>query len=80
LDRAVEERIEMPQGMVKMFKKDRGFGFIAQDGGGGDVFVHVSELEKAGISRLSEGQKVSFDVEPDKRTGKPRAVNVRIVE
>jgi cold shock protein len=68
----------MPQGTVKFFKQDRGFGFVAPDGGGGDVFVHVSELEKAGISRLSEGQKVTFDIEPDKKTGKPRAVNVRI--
>jgi cold shock protein len=68
----------MPQGTVKFFKQDRGFGFIAPDGGGNDVFVHVSELEKAGLSRLTEGQKVTFDVEPDKKTGKPRAVNVRI--
>jgi cold shock protein len=70
----------MPQGTVKMFKMDRGFGFIKPDDGGSDVFVHVSELEKAGISSLSEGQRVTFDVEPEKRSGEPRAVNVRIAE
>ena len=70
----------MPQGTVKMFKIDKGFGFIAPDGGGNDVFVHVSELEKSGLSSLSPGEKVTFDVEPDKRSGKHRAVNVRIAE
>jgi cold shock protein len=70
----------MPQGTVKTFKKDRGYGFIAPDDGGGDIFVHVSELEKTGLSSLAEGQKVTFDVEPDKRTGRPRAVNVHIAE
>jgi cold shock protein len=70
----------MPQGTVKFFRQDKGYGFIAPDGGGNDVFVHFSELEKTGISRLSEGQKVSFDVEPDKRTGKPRAVSLRIAQ
>jgi cold shock protein len=67
----------MPQGTVKLFK-DKGFGFIAPDGGGADVYVNVGELEKNGLSSLVPGQKVTFDVEPDKRSGKPRAVNVRI--
>jgi len=66
----------MAQGTVKMFRIDRGFGFIAPDEGGNDVFVHMSELEKSGLSSLTEGQRVTFDVEPDKRSGKPRAVNV----
>jgi cold shock protein len=70
----------MPKGTVKFFKLDRGFGFIAPDGGGNDVFVHMSELEKSGLSSLREGQRVTFDVEPDKRSGKPRAVNVREAE
>jgi CspA family cold shock protein len=61
-----------------MFKTDKGFGFIAPDGGGNDVFVHVSELEKSGLSSLSPGAKVTFDVEPDKKSGKTRAVNVRV--
>lgn len=68
----------MTHGTVKMFKTDKGFGFIAPDEGGNDVYVHVSELAKSGLSSLSPGQKVTFDVEPDKRSGKPRAVNVRV--
>src|SRR5262249_16224290 len=71
-------RSEMPQGTVKMFRADKGFGFIAPDEGGSDAYVNVSELEKTGISSLFPGQKVSFDVELDKRSGKPRAVNVHI--
>ncbi|MGA7324584.1 MAG: cold-shock protein [Rhodomicrobium sp.] len=70
----------MPQGTVKFFNPNKGFGFIAPDEGGGDVFVHVSALERSGISYLSEGQKVTFDVERDPKTGKMRATNVREVE
>jgi cold shock protein len=76
----IEERIVMPQGTVKMFKMDKGFGFIKPDGGGDDIFVLRRELEKTGISSLVPGQKVTFDVEPDKTSGRPRAVNVRIAE
>jgi CspA family cold shock protein len=68
----------MPQGTVKMFRTDKGFGFIAPDGGGADVYVHVSELEKSGLSSLEPGQKVTFDVEKDPVKGKTRAVNVRV--
>jgi cold shock protein len=68
----------MTQGTVKMFRQANGYGFIKPDGGGNDVYVHATELEKTGISSLNPGQKVTFDVEPDKRSGKPRAVNVRI--
>jgi cold shock protein len=78
LDRAIEERIEMPQGTVKMFRADKGFGFIAPDEGGADVYVHASELEKTGLSSLSIGQKVTFDVERDPAKGKMRAVSVHI--
>jgi cold shock protein len=67
----------MPQGTVKMFKTDKGFGFIAPDEGGKDVFVHANDLEKSGLSSLDRGQKVTFDIEPDQKTGKLRAVNVR---
>jgi CspA family cold shock protein len=55
---------------------DKGFGFIAPDEGGADVFVHVSELEKTGLSSLTVGQKVTFDLERDSRSGKMRATNV----
>jgi CspA family cold shock protein len=59
-----------------MFRTDKGFGFIAPDEGGADVFVHVSELENTGLSSLSMGQKVTFEVERHQRSGKLRAVNV----
>jgi cold shock protein len=68
----------MTQGTVKFFRTERGFGFIKPDSGGADVFVQVSELEKAGISSLAECQRVTFDVDPDKKPGRLRAVNVRI--
>jgi CspA family cold shock protein len=70
----------MPQGKVKMFKMDKGFGFIKPDERGNDVYVHVTELEKSGLSSLSPGQTVTFEVELDQRSGKPRAVNVHLAE
>jgi len=60
----------MAQGVVKFYNERKGFGFIQPDGGGKDVFVHASALERAGISMLAEGQKVVFDTEEDRRTGK----------
>ena len=57
----------MAQGTVKFFNAQKGFGFIVQDGGGPDVFVHISAVERAGMSNLNEGQKLSFDVEADSR-------------
>jgi cold shock protein len=68
----------MPQGTVKLFKSDKGYGFIAREEGGADVYVNLSELEKTGLSSLAVGQKVTFDVEPDNRSGRLRAVNVRV--
>jgi cold shock protein len=68
----------MPQGTVKLFKADKGYGFIAPDEGGADVYVNLNELEKTGLSSLTASQKVTFDVEPGKQTGRLRAVNVRI--
>jgi cold shock protein len=67
----------MPTGTVKFYNSAKGYGFIQPDDGGKDVFVHVSALEQAGMRALVEGQKVSFDVEADRRTGKSRAVNIR---
>jgi CspA family cold shock protein len=61
-----------------MFRTHKAFGFIAPDGGGAGVYVHVSEVEKSGLSSLSMGQKMTFDVEGGPVKGKTRAVNVRI--
>jgi cold shock protein len=62
-------------GMVKFFNATKGFGFISPDGGGKDVFVHATAVERAGMGTLSEGQRVSFDTEQDQRGAK--AVNLR---
>ncbi len=60
----------MTKGTVKFYNEQKGFGFIEPEDGGKDVFVHATALERAGISRLVEGQKVSFDTELDNRSGK----------
>jgi CspA family cold shock protein len=67
----------MSNGTVKWFNGQKGFGFIQPDDGGKDVFVHISALERAGMSNLNEGQKISFDVVADRRTGKSSADNLR---
>ena len=67
----------MPNGTVKFFNTTKGYGFIAPEGGGKDVFVHASAVQAAGLRTLNEGQKVSFDVEPDQRGSK--AVNLKAV-
>lgn len=67
----------MTNGTVKFFNTAKGYGFIAPDGGGKDVFVHATALEAAGLRTLNEGQKVSFDVQPDARGSK--AVNLKAV-
>ena len=67
----------MNKGTVKWFNNQKGFGFIQPEAGGKDVFVHISAVERAGMSTLNEGQKVSFDVVADRRTGKSAAVNLR---
>ena len=66
----------MTIGTVKFFNTTKGFGFIAPEGGGKDVFVHATAVEAAGISSLKEGQRVQFDVQPDARGSK--AVNLRL--
>lgn len=60
----------MKTGTVKFYNGQKGFGFIAPDDGGNDVFVHATALERAGLHGLAEGQKVSFDTAKDSRTGK----------
>jgi CspA family cold shock protein len=69
----------MAQGTVKWFNGQKGFGFIQPDDGGKDVFVHISAVERAGMHGLNEGQRVSFDVVADRRTGKSSAENLRAV-
>ena len=69
----------MNKGTVKWFNSQKGFGFIELESGGKDVFVHISAVERAGMSSLNEGQKVSFDVVADRRTGKSAAENLRPV-
>ena len=69
----------MSTGSVKWFNGQKGFGFIQPDDGGKDVFVHISAVERAGMHNLNEGQKVSYDVVADKRTGKSSAENLRAV-
>ena len=69
----------MTQGTVKWFNNQKGFGFIQPENGDKDVFVHISAVERAGMSTLTEGQKVSFEVVADRRTGKSSADNLRAV-
>jgi len=69
----------MATGTVKFFNAQKGFGFIVQDHGGPDVFVHISAVERAGITNLNEGQKLSFDVQTDQRSGKSAAANLQAV-
>jgi len=67
----------MSSGTVKWFNGQKGFGFIQPDDGGKDVFVHISAVERAGMSSLNEGQKVTYEVVADRRTGKSSADNLR---
>ncbi|MCQ2567118.1 MAG: cold-shock protein [Mogibacterium sp.] len=71
----------MSNGTVKWFNNEKGYGFLANDEGGDDVFVHFSSIMIDGFKTLKEGQKVSFDIEDDpKNPDKMRAANVQIVE
>ncbi|MNL53536.1 Cold shock protein CspA [compost metagenome] len=67
----------MINGTVKFFNSTKGFGFISPDTGGKDAFVHISALERAGISSLADGQKVTFDLEKG-RDGRESAINVQL--
>ena len=68
----------MQTGTVKWFDEIKGYGFIQPDDGGRDVFVHVSAVQAAGLRGLAEGQKVSFEIENDRRSGKPAAINLQV--
>jgi cold shock protein len=67
----------MAVGTVKWFNSQKGYGFIQPDDGEKDVFVHISAVERAGMNSLQEGQKVSFDIERDRRTGRSSATNLQ---
>ena len=69
----------MSVGTVKWFNETKGFGFIQPDNGGNDVFVHISAVERAGLRGLAEGQKVSYEMETDKRSGKQSAGSLQTV-
>ena len=69
----------MPTGTVKWFNATKGFGFIQPDDGGKDAFVHISAVERAGIPRLMEGQKVEFELQADRRSGKTSAENLKVI-
>jgi CspA family cold shock protein len=65
-------------GTIKFFNAERGYGFIKPDDGGRDVFVHITAVERAGLKDLSEGQRITYEVEPDKKGKGPKAVNLVI--
>jgi CspA family cold shock protein len=67
----------MQTGTVKWFNSKKGYGFIEPENGGDDVFVHISAVEKAGMSNLFEGQRVTFEVQQDPKKGKTSAVNLK---
>lgn len=67
----------MTTGTVKWFNNEKGYGFIQPDQGGKDVFVHISAVERAGLRTLNEGQKVSYELETDRRSGKQSAGNLQ---
>ena len=67
----------MATGTVKWFNEQKGYGFITPDQGGKDVFVHISAVERSGLSGLAEGMKVSYEVQADRRTGKEAATDLK---
>ena len=69
----------MATGTVKWFNSDKGYGFIQPDGEGQDVFVHVSAVEQAGLRSLNDGQKITYEVVADKRSGKSTAGNLKVM-
>jgi len=77
LNAYLERSVRMSQGTVKWFNATKGFGFIQPDDGSKDVFVHISAVERAGMQSLNEGQKITYDIVADRRTGKSSADNLK---
>lgn len=75
-DQAKQE-MHLATGTVKWFNSTKGFGFIQPDAGGPDVFVHISAVERAGLNGLTDGQKISYEITQDRRTGKSSADQLR---
>ena len=71
------KEVSMTTGTVKWFNIQKGFGFIAPDNGGNDAFVHISAVERSGLGDLREGQKVSFELVSDRKSGKMSADNLK---
>lgn len=70
----------MTTGTVKFFNADKGYGFIEPDDGSKDAFVHISAVERSGLSTLNEGQKISFDLVADQKSGKMAADNIKTAD
>ncbi|GGE48345.1 cold-shock protein [Marinicauda pacifica] len=70
----------MTTGTVKFFNTQKGFGFITPDDGGKDVFVHITAVQAAGLAGLDDGQRVSFETEPDQRGKGPKAVDLQLAD
>jgi CspA family cold shock protein len=68
----------MQQGVIKFFNAEKGYGFIKPADGGKDIFVHITAVEQAGLASLNEGQRLTFEVEPDKKGKGPKAVNLHL--
>ena len=68
----------MATGTVKWFNSTKGYGFIAPDAGGADVFVHITSLQQAGLQSLDDGQAISYELEQDRRSGKTSAVSLKV--
>jgi CspA family cold shock protein len=71
--------LRMSTGTVKWFNEQKGYGFIQPDDGGKDVFVHISAVQRSGLQGLRDGQKVSYELQADRRTGKMAAVNLQAI-
>lgn len=77
--RYTRKALKMASGTVKWFNSQKGFGFIAPDNGGADAFVHISAVERSGINELRDGQKVSYELVADRKSGKMSADNLKLI-